>query len=128
MNQSIDKIATAIQKTVDGSYRKKPKAYETEAEVVRVPDDEDVIYVKIPGGVDETPVRKTISAKVGDTVHIKVTRNRAYVTGNYSSPPTDDTLAYAANENAYFAGQVANSAAAAAAQAIEDGGRAQVAA
>ena len=69
----------------------KTSAYDTPAEVVRVEDG--VAWVHIPGGVAETPVKLTIDAKAGDTVQVRVGGGRAWLTGNASAPPTDDTKA-----------------------------------
>ena len=55
--------------------------------------DGNTAWVKIPGGVDETPVRLTIDAKAGDTVQLRVSGGTAWITGNQTAPPTDDTVA-----------------------------------
>ena len=71
----------------------KPKAYDTTAEVRRV--DGDTLWVHIPGGVDETPVSKTINASPGDTIQVRVSGGRAFAVGNATAPPTDDKAANA---------------------------------
>lgn len=71
-----------------------PQPYDSQATVTRVEDD--TLWVHIPGGVDETPVKKTIAASVGDEVQVRVSGGRAWVTGNASAPPTDDAAANAA--------------------------------
>lgn len=71
--------------------KKKPTAYDTQAVVRRI--EGGTAWVHIPGGVDETPVRMTIDAKVGDTVQVRVGGGRAHLTGNATAPPTDDTTA-----------------------------------
>ena len=78
--------------------KKGTRAIDTQAEVKRV--EGNTIWVHIPGGVDETPVRKTISAKKGDKVQVRVAGGRAWATGNETSPPTDDTAAKAAGRKA----------------------------
>lgn len=65
--------------------------YDTEAEVIRV--DNDTAWVHIAGGVDETPVARTIDCKAGDTVQVRVTGGTAFLIGNATAPPTDDTKA-----------------------------------
>lgn len=65
--------------------------YDTEAEVIRV--DNDTAWVHIAGGVDETPVTRTIDCKAGDTVQVRVTGGTAFLIGNATAPPTDDTKA-----------------------------------
>ena len=67
------------------------ESYDTQAEVLRV--DGKTAWVHIPGGVDETPVELTIDAKAGDAVQIRVANGNAWLTGNGSAPPTDDTTA-----------------------------------
>lgn len=65
--------------------------YDTTATVVRV--DGSTAWVRIPGGVPETPVRLTISAKDGDAVQVRVSGGSAWLTGNDSAPPTDNAAA-----------------------------------
>ena len=67
------------------------QSYDTQATVVRVEDD--TLWVHIPGGVDETPVQRTISASEGDVIQIRVGGGSAWAVGNASAPPTDDTMA-----------------------------------
>lgn len=69
----------------------KTKAYDTVAKVLRV--DEKTAYVHIDGGADETPAQMAINCKSGDTVKIRVSGGKAWLTGNITSPPTDDTAA-----------------------------------
>lgn len=69
----------------------KTSSYDTSAEVVRVEDG--IAWVHIPGGVAETPVKLTIDAKAGDIVQVRVGGGQAWLTGNASAPPTDDSTA-----------------------------------
>jgi hypothetical protein len=69
----------------------KTSSYDTPAEVVRV--NGSTAWVHIPGGVAETPVRLTIDCKPGDTVQVRVGGGRAWLVGNETAPPTDDTEA-----------------------------------
>ena len=98
MSVGIDKLASELQKVIEEKDKNKKTPYDTEAEVVRV--DTEVVWVKIPGGVDETPVQKTVNAKVGDIVQVRVSGGRAFLVGNGTNPPTDDTKA---NEASYQA-------------------------
>lgn len=82
-------MTEAIQAT--GKQQARTTAYDTEAEVRRCEDG--TAWVHIPGGVDETPVRLTIAAKAGDTVQIRVSGGTAWMVGNATAPPTDDTRA-----------------------------------
>lgn len=95
MSAKMDRIVksmTNVLKTAD----KSPSPYDTQAEVVRV--DGDTAWVHIAGGVDETPVKMTINAKAGDTVQVRVAGGSAWLTGNGTAPPTDDTRAEVAVE------------------------------
>lgn len=87
------------------------------------------MYVHIPGGVDETPVEMTISASPGDAVKVRVANGRAWVTGNTTAPPTDDTeailaklKALQAEKKAITATESAEQAAQAAAEATTSAG------
>jgi len=115
MATGIDKLASELQRIIDEKDRKKKRPYDTEATVTRV--EGDIAWVKIPGGVDETPAQRTIGARPGDSVQLRVSGGRAYLIGNGTSPPTDDRVAYTAmdhadvaNENASAAGMAANEA------------------
>lgn len=73
-------------------------AYDTPATVRRI--EGDTAWVHITGGVDETPVLLTISCKPGDTVQVRVGGGRAWLVGNATAPPTDDTRAEQAEQAA----------------------------
>lgn len=93
---SVKELAKQIAKYIKGD--KKTKAYDTAAEVKRIVGN--TAYVHIPGGVPETPVKLTIDAKVGDTVQVRVANSTAWLVGNSTAPPTDDTKAKEADANA----------------------------
>lgn len=76
---------------------KKTQAYDTQATVRRI--EGNTAWVHIPGGVDETPVKMTVKAKPGDTVQIRVGGGKAWITGNATAPPTDDSLAKHVDHN-----------------------------
>jgi len=76
----------------------KPQAYDTQATVMRV--DGDTLWCHFPGGVDETPVQRTIDAREGDTIQVRISGGNATATGNATAPPTDDKRA---NEAAQMA-------------------------
>lgn len=84
MNEFVKEIASAMKES-------KTKPYDTVAKVLRV--DERTAYVHIDGGADETPAQMAINCKSGDTVKIRVSGGKAWLTGNITSPPTDDTAA-----------------------------------
>ena len=117
---AIDQLAKEMAEIIKETINKKVSAYDTQAEVLRVEDG--IAWVHIPGGVDETPVSLTLNANKGDLVQVRVSGGNAWLTGNGSSPPTDDTTAnYALNDaqNAIALGSKAMAAADAAEQAAE---------
>lgn len=87
MDQIIKQIMESLPK------QSKTSAYDTQATVRRV--ENGTAWVHIPGGVDETPVRLTVNAEPGDTVQVRVSGGRAFLVGNATAPPTDDTTARA---------------------------------
>lgn len=89
LNEFIKEIASTMKHS-------KTKAYDTVAKVLRV--DEKTAYVHIDGGADETPAQMAINCKAGDSVKIRVSGGRAWLTGNLTSPPTDDTAANKVNK------------------------------
>lgn len=101
MSTGIDKLAKELKEMISASDNRKPSPYDTQAEVIRVEDG--VAWVHIPGGVQETPVKLTVDAKKGDMVNVHVAGGSAWITGNSTSPPTDDTKA----NHAYVIAEVA---------------------
>lgn len=91
MNEFVKEIASAMKES-------KTKPYDTVAKVIRV--DEKTAYVHIDGGADETPAQMAINCKTGDTVKIRVSGGKAWLTGNITAPPTDDSVAIKANKTA----------------------------
>lgn len=91
MNEFVKEIASTMKQS-------KTKAYDTVAKVLRV--DEKTAYVHIDGGADETPAQMAINCKTGDTVKIRVSGGKAWITGNITAPPTDDSVAIKANKTA----------------------------
>ena len=105
------------------SEKASPIPYDTTATVVRV--DGDTVWVHIAGGVDETPVRKTVNAKVGDSVQVRISGGKAWITGNATAPPTDDEKANIADGKATKAKAEATAAKAEAIEAKETANAAQ---
>ena len=99
-----------IQNFLEGVQEsgKTTTAYDTTAEVIRV--DENSVWVHIPGGVAETPVARTINAKKGDVVQVRVSGGTAFIVGNATAPPTDDAVAIVAQGTAEEAKEVADAA------------------
>lgn len=89
MTDSINVLAKELAKAIPSKSKTSP--YDTQAVVKRI--DGDIAWVHIPGGVDETPVQLTTNAKKGDIVQVRVSGGRAWLYGNATSPPTDDTVA-----------------------------------
>jgi hypothetical protein len=87
LNEFVKEIASTMKQS-------KTKAYDTVAKVLRV--DEKTAYVHIDGGADETPAQMAINCKTGDTVKIRVSGGKAWITGNITAPPTDDSVAESA--------------------------------
>lgn len=112
INSALKDIIEAINAKNNGT-----EAYDTQAEVVRI--EGRTAWVHIPGGVDETPVELTIAAKRGDTVQVRVANGQAWLTGNGSAPPTDDTTANTAKSTADRADKKAKSASETAEEAKE---------
>lgn len=118
---------------IRSSGQREVKAYDTQAQVTRV--EGQTAWVHIPGGIDETPVKRTINAKQGDVVQVRISDGSAWLMGNASSPPTDDTQAFIASGiaekaevDAKRAQDAANSAETAAEQAWTKAGEAETAA
>jgi len=106
---NINQIASDLYKAVSESDERKVKPYDVKATVLR--EEGNIVWVKIPGGVDETPVQKTNNANVGDDVMVRIAGGRAWLLGNETSPATDDTVANAATQIAEGAGNLAKTAA-----------------
>ena len=91
-------VAKDFAQLISQSKSNKTGPYDTQATVKRV--EGNTVWVSIPGGVDETPVDKTVNCKAGDKVQVRVSGGRAWITGNASAPPTDDTTAIKARTTA----------------------------
>lgn len=60
------------------------------ATVTRV--DGNTAYVQISGSdISDTPVAMSVNAAAGDHVRVRVANGKAWITGNDTAPPTDDT-------------------------------------
>lgn len=88
---SLQKISNDLVQSINEKEKKKSIPYDTYAKVIRI--DGGTAWVHIPGGVDETPVALTVNANVGDSVLVRVSGGNAWIVGNSSAPPTDDTKA-----------------------------------
>ena len=126
MSGTIDKLASDLFDAFNESSEQKTKPYDATATVKRV--DGNTAWVHIAEGVDETPVERTIDVSPGDKVKVRVSGHRAWITGNNTSPPTDDTVAEAGLQKATNAQLLANSASLAAQNAWQAADAAQASA
>jgi len=91
MSNKLDKLAKTIRSTMKEADAKNPIPYDTPATVLS--KEGDTLWVHIPGGVDRTPVRRTVDADEGDQVMVRVADGRAWTIGNATNPPTDGRVA-----------------------------------
>lgn len=105
----LSNLVSELKKAIETS-NKKTSPYDTTAVVRRVDADNRTLWVHIPGGVDETPVKMSINAEVGDNVNIRVSGGTAWVVGNETAPPTDDRTAIIARKAATTAHAAAKTA------------------
>lgn len=115
-------ISKTVIDIINESKKKGTSAFDTQGKVVRV--EGDTAWVHFAGGIDETPVRMTVNASVGDDVQVRVSGGDAFLVGNGSAPPTDDTTAFHAVATANTAIEDASRAKTAADNAVEDAARA----
>lgn len=101
MSSKTNELVRNLTEAIVNTGKKKTSPYDTSATVTKVEGGK--AYVHIPGGVDETPADMMINAKAGDIVQVRVSGGRAYLIGNKSNPPTDDTTAVAAGKTATVA-------------------------
>ena len=119
---SVDSLAKDLYNIINTKNEKGPRPYDSIAEVVKVDESDDsIIWVRLPGSDGETPIEKTVNAKEGDSVRVRLSGGRAWVLGNASSPPTDDTRANEANDKAIRAIDIGE-------QALAEADRAKLAA
>ena len=94
-------VAKDLAQLISQSKSTKTGPYDTQAVVKRI--EGNTVWVSIPGGIDETPIEKTINCTAGDKVQVRVSGGRAWITGNASAPPTDDKTANEAKTKAVVA-------------------------
>lgn len=103
LKRQLDQILSAMKQTQTGT-----KSSDVRARVTRV--DGSTVWVKIYGNRESTPAQKTIDCKPGDRVKVRLTEGQAFIIGNDSAPPTDDTTAIQAGESAAAAMESAEEA------------------
>lgn len=96
MSMMSRKLIKDLLDAFKASEKNKTTGYDTSATVKRI--ENGTAWVHIPGGVDETPAKLTINANVGDIVQVRVSGGKAFLIGNGSAPPTDDTTAIKATK------------------------------
>lgn len=109
MSSRLDKAIKDFIQIIREAGNKGTSPLDAQAEVLRI-DKDGTAWVHLPGGVDETPVKLTINAEVGDKVYVRLSGGRAWITGNQTAPPTDDKTAIAAKSLANIAGNRAKTA------------------
>lgn len=126
----MSKVTKDFTSAIKDASKSKTSGYDTTATVKRI--EGQTAWVHIPGGVDETPVRMTIAASVGDSVQVRVSNGSAFLVGNGSAPPTDDKtantaiyIASSAKEESEIAHKAAEDAVASAAMASQAANSAQ---
>lgn len=98
-------LVKTIRNVIENANQKGTSPFNTTAKVTRV--EGDTAWIHIDGGVDETPVRKTIDCKAGDVVKAHIGGGSGFIIGNGTAPPTDDTTARDARTKAVKAGVIA---------------------
>lgn len=93
--------------TILQSQPKQDGSFDTLATVLRT--DGDTVWVHIDGGAPETPCKKTVECRAGESVMVRISGGSAWITGNHTSPSTDDTEAEKAKEEARKAAGTATS-------------------
>lgn len=115
MSAKTERIVTELAGAIKTLGSSKTSPFDSTATIRRV--EGSTAWVHFEGGEEETPAALTINAKAGDVVQVRVSDGRAFLVGNSSAPPTDDTAAIIADENAKIAYLAAN-------DAIESAGKA----
>ena len=113
---SLDKIVDRIIDALNLA-NKKTSPYDTSATVKRI--EGRTAWVQFPNANTETPVKLTIAADPGDSVQVRVSGGRAWLTGNMTEPPTGDRTAKKAAELATKASRQSSNAEQAATLAAE---------
>ena len=84
-------IIKDIIEALNAANKNKTSPYDVKGTVKRI--DGKTAWVQLNGGIDETPVERTINCQPGDIVQVRVSGGSAWITGNASAPPTDDSVA-----------------------------------
>ena len=110
-----------IQSTIKATVEQVVSKYVTKPPTTHNGSVETVVgntaNVLLDGGAEPTPCSMRVSCMPGERVSVTIEHHRAYVTGNLSAPPTDDTTAIIAQGAALDAMESAELAADAASDA-----------
>ena len=87
----LDYVVDKVLKVIRRDLTKKTTGYDAIGTVRRI--DGNTAWVHFDNGVDETPVKKSINCKKGDKVRVRISNGTAFIVGNETAPPTDDTKA-----------------------------------
>ena len=108
-------LAKTVVNVYHGKYKKKVAPSNPKGVIRRI--EGNIAWVHILSNeqdqsavIDETPVDYTIGAKVGDTVRLRIENKKAWIVGDYTSPPTDDYVANRAEVKANTARKKADQA------------------
>lgn len=112
MSNAADELA-GIMRELDAKAMSNMPERTHLATVTRVEDG--ITYVRLDGSQVDTPVSMLVNARQGDRVSVVIQNNVARITGNATSPPTDDQTA----KRALIAADAAERDAARAADAAE---------
>lgn len=94
----FERTVREFKRTLTGG-RQKTAPLDIMGKVTRVEDG--VAWVRFAGSeVGDTPVRMNIDCKEGDDVQVRSSGGKAWIVGNQSAPPTDDTKASEAGAEA----------------------------
>ena len=117
MSAKIEKTVNDLTDAIKLLGKSKTSPYDSTATVVRV--ENGIAWVHFDGGEAETPAKLTMNAKPGEQVQVRVSGGTAFLVGNATNPPTDDTRANAAYASSEVANIIAKAAQKAAAVAQE---------
>lgn len=118
MSAKTDTIVRNLLESIKNVGTEKTSAFDSVATVRRI--EGNTAWVHFEGGAEETPAKLTINAKIGDQVQVRVSNGVAFLVGNGTAPPTDDSAAIIAQNAANQAIDSANVAFRAASAAVED--------
>lgn len=105
---SLDYVVEKVLSVIRKDITKKTTGYDAIGIVRRI--DGNTVWVHFDNGADETPVNKSINCAKGDKVRVRVSNGSAFIVGNDSAPPTDDTKAEHAQITAEISEQTAEEA------------------